>query len=194
MLKRLIILIFTGTLLVSLGSAPATATFPRGDIYERGTYDDPYSFVDDECGFAFKVKGRTTGHFITYNVPGSDGQAFLAHDWYFFREKLTNPANGKRMYISGTGYFREVAARHVEGNLWEFDQIDSGRPFVVRNSKGRIVLIDHGKRESTILFDTLGDSQPGGEFIKDISLKITGSFPSWEPGFDFCRMVRRLIG
>ncbi len=49
---------------------------------------------------------RPGRYFINYNVPGSDGQAFLNHNWYRFRDVLTNPANGRKAYISGRGYFR----------------------------------------------------------------------------------------
>ena len=121
MMKRLLVLCFTGAMCLSLGAAPAEARQPAGDIYEKGSYNDPYEFEDDSCGFLFEVKGRSRGFFINYNVPDSDGQAFLNHNWYRFRDVLTNPANGRKAYISGRGYFREVGARHVEGNIWEFD-------------------------------------------------------------------------
>jgi hypothetical protein len=195
MLRRLIVLCFAGAMFVSLGTAPAEAHHPRGDIYEQGAYDDPYQFEDDTCGFPFEVKGRATGYFINYNVPGSDGQAFLNHDWYRFWEVLTNPANGKRMYLSGRGYFREVAARHVEGDIWEFDSVETGSPFVVRDARGRIVLMDRGKIFTRAVFDTLGDSRPGAEFIEETFHKVLfGSFPSREADFDFCAMVSGLIG
>lgn len=194
MVKKLLVALFASALLVSVGTVPAEAHHPRGDIYEQESYDEDYEFEDSDCGFTFVVKGNTKGRFINYNVRGSDGQAFLNHNWYFYREMLTNPANGKKMYISGTGYFREVAARQVKGDVWEFTAVETGRPFVVRDARGRIVLMDRGKLVTSALFDTLGDSQPGAEFIKETYRKAYGSFPSLEPDFDFCAMVGRLIG
>ena len=156
MMKRLLALCFTGAMFVCLGTTPADAREPAGDIYEKGSYNDPYEFKESEelsCGFVFEVKGRSRGFFINYNVPGSDGQAFLNHNWYRFRDVLTNPANGRKAYISGRGYFREVGARHVEGNLWEFDSVETGRPFVVRDADKNVVLRDHGKIFITAVFD-----------------------------------------
>ncbi len=195
MMKRLLALCFTGAMFVCLGTTPADAREPAGDIYEKGSYNDPYEFEDDSCGFVFEVKGRSRGFFINYNVPGSDGQAFLNHNWYRFRDVLTNPANGRKAYISGRGYFREVGARHVEGNLWEFDSVETGRPFVVRDADKNVVLRDHGKIFITAVFDTLGDSQPGADFVEEKFRKVLyGSFPSREPDFDFCAMITTLIG
>jgi hypothetical protein len=142
----------------------------------------------------FKVKGGTWGRSVIYNVRGSDGQAFLQDNRYHFREVLTNPRNGKTMYIHGRGRFTEWRAWHVEGDVWRFFQIDRGRPFVIKNARKEIVLADHGKVSFMQVFDTLGDSEPGGEEISRKVLRTRGHFPSLRPSFDFCRVVKRLIG
>ena len=57
------------------------------------------------------------------------------------------------------------------------------------------MLRDHGKIFITAVFDTLGDSQPGADFIEEKYRKILyGAFPSREPDFDFCAMITTLIG
>jgi hypothetical protein len=193
MMRRIFLLILAGALL-GLVAAPAQST-GGGSVYEQDHYDEPYTFKDDGCGFVFKVKGRRWGHFVIRNVPGSDGQAFLNDEEYNIEEVLTNPRNGKRMYISRHGHYTEKTATHVEGDVWEFIQVDQGRPFTVRNGRRQIVLSDHGKVVFKQVFDTLGDGQPGGDEIsRDVVRTPRGSFPSLKPGFDFCKMVRKLIG
>lgn len=195
MVKRLAVLFLTGALFLSLGTAPVGAQALRDHVYDQGQYDDPYKFTDDSCGFPFKVKGRARGSFVNTIVSGSKGEAFLAHNRYRFKEVLTNPANGKKMYVNGRGYFREIEARHVKGDVWKFDSLESGRPFVVRDADRNIVLLDHGKIFRTVAFDTLGDKKPGGELVEERFSKVLyGSFPSLEADFDFCVLVSQLIG
>ncbi len=99
------------------------------------------------------------------------------------------------MYVSGRGRFRERTAERVEGDVWEFIQVEKGRPFVVKNARKKIVLADHGKVILRQVFDTLGDSEPGGEEVETEVLRVArGKFPSYDPDFDFCRLARRLIG
>ncbi len=98
MIRRLLVLLVSIALLVFV-AAPAEAHSDRGSVYERDRYNDPYSFVDRDCDFPIRIKGRTWGRFVIYNVKGSDGQAFLIDDRYHFREMLKNPRNGKKMFV-----------------------------------------------------------------------------------------------
>ncbi len=193
MMRRILMLILTGAL-VGLLAGPA-ASNGRGSVYERNRYDDPYAYTDKECGFPMEVRGRARGLSVIHNVRGSGGEAFLADNRFRFRDVLTNPRNGKKMYVSGHGRFRERTAEHVEDDVWEFIQVERGRPFVVKNARKKIVLADHGKVILRQVFDTLGDSQPGGEEVDFEVLRVVrGKFPSYDPDFDFCRLARRLIG
>ena len=145
MFRRLIALAATTALTAGLlvaFQAPAGA-HRTGQPYEQGTNDVPYSFDDTECGFTFHIDGHFRDRYKIYRAPGSD-QAFLFENWYSWKETLTNPATGKRMYISGSGHYREVKATLIEGNVYEFIALDTGPSFTVRNSRGRIVLADFG--------------------------------------------------
>ncbi len=193
MMRRIFILILAGALL-GLVAAPAESN-AGGSVYERDRYDDPYTYTDKECGFKVKIKGRAWGRSVTYNVPGSDGQAFRLDNRYHFADVVTNPRNGKKMYISGHGRFRETKATHVEGDIWEFTQVDQGRPFTVKNGRHQTVLADRGKVIFKQTFDTLGDSQPGGDEVDFEVVRVArGNFPSLEPDFDFCALAKRLVG
>jgi hypothetical protein len=191
--RMLMLIVLSACTLPVLLAAPAEAN-RRGSVYERDRYSEPYAFTDDSCGFTFKVKGGNWGRQVFYNVRGSDGQAFLQDNRYHFREVLTNPANGKTMLIHGRGHFTEWRAWHVDGDVWRFYQVDRGRPFVIKNSDKQVVLADHGRLSWMQKFDTLGDGQPGGEEVSTRLIRKVGHFPSLEPDFDFCRVVKRLIG
>ncbi|MFC6287064.1 hypothetical protein ACFP3Q_17260 [Nocardioides sp. GCM10027113] len=177
--------------LVSVLLPPAAQGMPF-ETYEQGRYDEKFSFSYDDCGFPVEVEGRARGHFRTTVVPNSGGQAFLADDHYRYHEIHTNTETGAWLRIRGTGHFKERTARHVEGDIWEFTATDTGTPFVVIDSDGRKVLRDHGKLWIRALFDTLGDSQPGGIVIEDEITRVRGKFPSLE--VDFCQLVGGLIG
>ena len=48
--------------------------------------------------------------------------------------------------------------------MFRYETIDKGK-YSITNKRGRVVYRDHGKVVTTYLFDTLGDSQPGGEYL-----------------------------
>jgi hypothetical protein len=199
MVRKFIVLVLGAVLAGSLlaVSAPAQAHRPHGDVYSSESYDEPYEFTDDfscDDGLTWDVKGHVKGHITIYNVRGSDGQAYLADDRFRFREVWTNPANGRKAYVSGNAHFREIKATHVEGDIWRFLSVTSGKPFVVKNDKGRTVLAEWGQLVLSQLFDTLGDGQPGAEPAGDPKVvKARGHWPTWKPGFDFCAMAHRVL-
>ena len=191
MIRRLLFTLILGGLVIPL-SAPAHANGP-GSVYSRDHFDNPYSFKDDGCGFTFKVKGHARGYEVIRNVVGSRGQAFLDDSHYRFHEVWTNPANGRKAYVHGHAHFKEVSAQHVKGDLWRFLSVTTGRPFVVRNDRGQVVLADSGRIVEQTLLDTQGDHRPGGELIRSVVLQVQGSYPSHAKDFDFCAMAREVL-
>jgi hypothetical protein len=53
---------------------------------------------------------------------------------------------------------------------------------------------DRGVIRHTFLFDTLGDSQPGGDFIVELSDDVHGPHPGFAEDFPFCEIAGRLTG
>ena len=195
-MRKLLALICGVVLAGSLLSVapPTQALHPGGDVYDSGPYNFPYKFKDTDCkGLPFMVKGRAKGFETLYNVPGSHGQAFLDDNRNRFREVWTNPANGRKAYASGESRFRELKATHVKGDIWRFRSITSGAPFVVKNDKGRVVLAEWGVIVLDTTYDTLGDSQPGGDVLKQTVIRKRGNWPTFEPDFNFCALVHRVL-
>lgn len=165
-----------------------------GELYEQGINKEPYTYEDTECGFTIRTDGRVFERYKYYRAPGST-QAFLGHSWYRWHETLTNPATGKKMYASGRGYFREVKATRLYGDVYEFISLDSGAPYTLRDAKGRVVLADRGTIVLRSVQDTLGDGVPGSEELSFEVVKVLrGHFPSYDEDFDFCAIASRLIG
>jgi hypothetical protein len=164
-------------------AAPPLENFHYENV-EVGSFDD--------CGFTIDFESTDSGHFMVREVEGSGGQAFLGHDNYQFRNVLTNPETGALMVVRGHGLFREVTARHVAGDIWEFTANETGQPFVVEDSEGNLVLRDRGRVTFRALFDTEGDGQPGGILLEEEVAGVSGP----HPGLDiaFCELASDLIG
>jgi hypothetical protein len=183
---RVVILV---TALLTLGAAvPAFAT----QFQKTTPYSNSYSFDNADCGFPIHVDGVQQGKVHVRQGTGKDATAFFAHDQYSFSETWTNTDTNAYFTVSGNGLFNEVKATQVSGSIFEFRSVNSGQPFVVHDSSGNLVIKDRGTIQETILFDTLGDDVPGGNFIEIVSDKVHGP----HPGFfiDICDVAESLIG
>ncbi|HEU0041582.1 MAG TPA: hypothetical protein VFQ15_04440 [Jiangellaceae bacterium] len=187
-MRTRLLAISAATTMLCTVSVAATAAPP----VEREHYSFTDVFTETECGFAVDFVVEGGGLLMVREVRGSDGQAFLALDNYEFRAVLTNADTGAFMVVRGNGLFKETSGTHVEGNIWEFTAMDVGQPLVVEDSDGNVVLRDRGRVTFRALFDTLGDSQPGGILLEEEITGVNGPHPSLDA--DFCEVVTDLIG
>lgn len=114
-------------------------------------------------------------------------------DNYEYREVVTNPDAGAFLTIEGNGLFKESHARIVEDTVFTYQTRESGQPFVIRDSSGTVLVHDRGMIIQCITFDSLGDSQPGGEFISEEIVRVSGPRPGFGD-FDFCELADSIIG
>jgi hypothetical protein len=154
----------SGVLLALVMVAPP-ASAARPLINEH--YDDSFGDSFDDCGFVIEVDNHFWGHFMVWEVPGSDGEAYYGHDNYNYRNVFTNPETGAWFLGRGHALFREFDARHISGDIWSFKSNETGQPFVIEDSDGNVVIRDRGRINRTTTYDLLGDGQPGGEFISE---------------------------
>jgi hypothetical protein len=195
MLRHLLVNTALVVLVACMFSGPVAQSQPLGgELYEKGTNHQPFSFDDDDCGFTVHVEGRLREAFEIHTVPGSSGQAYLEHRRYSYRKTITNPATGKTMSVSGRGSVRELRATHVEGDEWELLTEESGSPFVVRDAQGREVLADRGDLVVRTVQDTFGDGRPSSQEVEREIVRSSGHFPSLADDFDYCALVSRLTG
>jgi len=141
--------------------------------YEHVKYSGTDSFTTTDCGLDVSVDVAFNGVLHIRTVKDSDGQAFLAHNNYDTTETITNPANGQQLIIRANGVFHEQRATHIEGDIWAFEFLDAGT-FTLSDLDGNVLLRDRGVVKVRQVFDTLGDSQPGGEILSEELLSIAG--------------------
>ena len=183
---RVVTALVAAALLVASIAASAQAT-----VREKLREEVEWSFVED-CGFPVEVTGSGSAVFVLREGKNKDSGAFPFMDRFSYTETWTNPATGEWFVIRGHLLVNEVEATHVEGSIFLFRFVEAGQPFVVEDSDGNVVERNTGLVHGTYLFDTLGDDQPGGEYIADLELRISGPHPSREK--HPCDYAAELIG
>ena len=175
---------------VMVGAVPAQAT-----IFERGEFSFEDSHEEDLCGIELRVDNAFSTKFRVRTGKGDLDQAFFGMDRYEFTDTFTNLATGAFFTITGEGVFKDVKATPLGENIFAFKVLEAGKPAVVRDMNGNVVLRDRGAIWRTFEFDTLGDSQPGGEVLEETIDRVSGPHPLLDmEEAAFCEMVHDLIG
>jgi hypothetical protein len=185
--RNLVLTAAAAAAIAMLAASPAGAT-----VVERGHYSEDYSFSYDDCGFDVDAEGTATGHFRIRAGKGAKSTAFFVNDNYSYVETHTNPDTGAFFTLRGNAVFNEIKAIPRGGNLFEFEAVEAGQPFKLYDSAGNLVLRDRGSIHFHALFDTLGDDEPGAEFVADLGADVHGPHPGFES--DFCEVITPLIG
>ena len=172
--------------LAVIAAAPAQAT-----VHERIRSVDHYTDAYD-CGFPVAIAGTWSDLLIVREGKNDDAEAFPVLNRFAYRETHTNTETGEWFAREGHGLFNEVEATHVEGTVFEFRFVEAGQPVVISDSDGNLVSRNRGALHVTYLFDTLGDSAPGGEFVADVDFSVAGPHPALE--LEPCDIATELIG
>lgn len=167
----------TTVALLALGFALVMPASASATIVERSAYEGTDSFTYDFCGFVVEVDVTFHGVASVRAGKGPLDTAFFVHDKYWYTE--THSANGKFFTISGNGLFQETKAVPLGDNLFEFTAVDAGQPFVVRGMDGEVLIRDRGSIRGTVIFDTLGDDEPGGVFVEELEFRLNGPHPGF---------------
>lgn len=176
-------------LVVMVGAAPAPATVFNKDHF---TFQD--SFEEDLCGIAVRHDIDVSGHFRNRTGKGDLDQAFFGLSTFEATDTFTNLATGASFSIEARLTGMDVKATPLGGNVFEFKFRESGT-VVVRDMDGNVVLREAGAIWRLVVFDTLGDSMPGGEVLDETVLRVSGPHPLFEMDeAAFCNMVHDLIG
>jgi hypothetical protein len=178
------------TLLVLAGAIPAQAT-----VIDKQHYEFFDSFPDDVvCGVAVRHDIAGSGVALVRVGKGGVASAFFGIDNYRVTETLTNEANGNFVQIERDGVVNFTKATHVSGSIFKFTVINAGQPFTIRDMSGRVVARDRGVIREIFLFDTLGDDTPGGLYLEELGLLVSGPHPLFTSDEDaFCAIVRPLL-
>jgi hypothetical protein len=161
-------------------------------IFERSLYTNHYEFSYDDCGFPVDVAGDVEQRHRIGTGTGPDEGAFFLRNRYSFSETQTNPETGAFVTIEIHGLYNEVKATRISGGVFEFVAIDAGQPFSLYDSDGNLVLRDRGNIRFRVVFDTLGDDEPGGEVVTELEPTLRGPHPTHDA--DWCAIIAPLIG
>ena len=176
-------------MVVMVGAVPAHAK-----VFESGHFSFQDSVEEDLCGIEVRHDFSISGHFRNRTGTGDLDQAFFGQASFQFTDTFTNLATGASFSIEGTLTGMDVRATPLGGNVFEFEFRESGT-VVVRDMDGNVVLRDAGAIWRTVVFDTLGDSMPGGEVLDETVDRVSGPHPGFEMDeAAFCDMVHDLIG
>lgn len=164
---------------VAAAVATATAGVASATIFDRGSYAGGFEETIQICGLNIHHEVEFSGRYQIREGKNRSDDAFFLHDRYSGLDTFTNLDNGKFLTISHDGLFQDIRATRVEGSIFEFVTHEVGQPYVVRDMDGNVVLRDRGALTITYLFDTLGDDTPGGDWIEDLDVRISGPHPGW---------------
>jgi hypothetical protein len=184
-----------GLLAVATVAALLTVAIPaQATVRDHEHYAQPYSDDFDACGFSIHTEGLATGN-ARIRVGKRDlDTAFFGLDNYAYSETWTNTANGRTLSIWGDAIIRDVSASHVEGSIFRFTTVESGRPFNLADASGNVLIRDRGAIRQTYLFDTEGDHTPGGIFLDLLEERVSGPHPGFFMSEDeFCAVVTPLL-
>ena len=174
---------------VMVAAVPAQAT-----IFDKGHFSFQDSVEENLCGIAVRHDITASGHFRDRTGKGDLDQAFFSQVTLQVTDTFTNLATGASFSIESNIIDKDVKATPLGGNVFEFRFQEAGRN-VVRDMDGNVVLQDTGVFRTTIVFDTLGDSMPGGVVLDETVDRVSGPHPLFEMDeAAFCDMVHDLIG
>ena len=108
-------------------------------------------------------------------------------------DTLTNEANGNFVQVEHNAVYHDIKGTLVEGSIFKATTINAGQPIRIRDMTGRIVARDRGVIRETYLFDTQGDHTPGGVYIEQLDLQVSGPHPFFIDDNAFCAIVRPLL-
>jgi hypothetical protein len=173
---------------------PSRAVPAQASVFDQGPFTFEESHTEDICGLEVRHDFAVEGHFRTRTGKGDLDQAFFGQSSARITDTFTNLANGAFFTSEARVTGMDVKATPLGDDIFEFKFRESGMG-IVRDMDGNVVLRDRGAIWMRVVFDTLGDSEPGGEILDETVIRVSGPHPGFEQDEDaFCATVRDLIG
>lgn len=175
-----------GALILSTTSPAAAAPLER----EHYSFEDSDSFTDTECGAPITIDYHVEGSGLFMLKQGRAGGPPLLFDNYESAETFTNVATGETATVHHQGLYKDLRAVHVEGTIYEFTAIESGRPIVAFGPDGELLVFDRGEIRYTFRVDTKGDNDLSNDvFIGEDPPRVSGPHPVFNGEADFCDLL-----
>jgi hypothetical protein len=175
-----------GALILSTTGPAGAAPLER----EHYSFEDSDTFTDAECGEPITIDYHAEGSGVFMLKQGRAGGPPLVFDNYEVTETYTNVANGETATLYHQGMFKDLRAVHVEGTIYEYTAIESGRPIVAFGPDGERLVFDRGQIRFTVRIDTQGDDDLGNDvFIDEDTPRVAGPHPVFDGEVDFCDLL-----
>ena len=175
-----------GALILSTTYSAGAAPLER----EHYSFEDSDTFTDTECGEPITIDFHIDGSGLFMLKQGRAGGPPLVFDNYEYTETFTNVDNGTTATLYHQALYKDLRAVHVEGTVYEFTAIESGRPVVVFGPDGERLLFDRGQIRYTFRVDTQGDADLDNDvFIGEDPPRVAGPHPIFDVEVDFCDLL-----
>jgi hypothetical protein len=179
------------SLVVVMAAAPVAA-----ETLEREHYTDEATdtFIVTDCGAPITIAyvRESSGLFMLKAGRGGDPTPYF-FDNYSAVETYTNVANGKTLTIEHQGLYKDIRIERVEGTVYHFTAIETGRPVVAIGPEGKRVTFDRGRIQYSFAVDTKGDTDlSNDEFVEDIEPDVAGPHPFFFGEVDPCDLINLL--
>ena len=157
---------------------------------EHEHYSDSFTdtFTDTECGDPITID-YTAEFSGVFKLNARKGSAPVPYFFDNYRgvETYTNVANGETFTLLHQGLFKDLHVELVEGTIYHFTAIETGRPVVAIGPDGKRLLFDRGRIRFSALIDTKGDSDLSNDvFLTEDDPSVAGPHPIFFEVADFC--------
>jgi dienelactone hydrolase len=169
------------------GSALMAATLATGSatatIVERQTFADSYSFTGWDCGYPMEVQGSFSDELqVRLDNKNADIAYFTTR--HSFKETWT-AEDGRSFSLAGHNLWKDIRAKRVEGQRYDFTFHESGQPVTITDSSGKVVARDRG---TASFFYTVDLATGAGA---DTGSRVSGPHPTFD--MDLCLIVASLV-
>jgi hypothetical protein len=149
----------------------------------------------DDCGPSVDVDERVWGTFVIKDAtPRTGGQYFMVQQKLNGFVTFTNQQTGDSFTAEWRTTFKELPATPSDDdpNVVTYRTHETGVWQVLRDSSGKVRYRDAGNVVIEYTFDTLSDSEPGGDLLSEERIRTSGRFDTFDA--DFRAVVEDLIG
>lgn len=186
--------IAAGLTALTLAAGPATIPALAAPV-DSGEFEFTNSDSFSDCGITVDVEERIWGTFVIKDsTPRTDGQFFMAQQQLNGLVTFTNRATENFFTAEWRTRFTELPATPTadDPDVVTYRSHETGVWQVLRDSSGKVRYRDTGNVVFEYTFDTLGNSQPGGDVLSENLVRTSGRFDTFDA--DFCEVVQDLIG
>jgi hypothetical protein len=158
---------------------------------EHYSFQDSDTFTDTDCGAPITIDytAEFSGLFMLKKGRAGDPTPYY-FDNYSGVETYTNTANGKTAMLVHQGLYKDQRIEHVEGTIYRFTAIETGRPVTAYGPDGKKLVFDAGRIRYSFLVDTKGDSDlSNDEFLGDDEPQVAGPHPVFFGEVTFCDLL-----